>query len=258
MLWTETEAGKINGAQQRLWVALGEHASNVAEWVNKDPKFVKRLARFAVNQGAEPWTSPKVAREIMGENMFSSKDATEYFGIRPTRDQTNVLSRVPFSEKELADRNSSHILVAVFPLSILDLRIKAQDLVFRSDVELQKLPGAHNRGEVGWKLIGKSDVNCSSGKNWADQLKLLLPFEAVPTAQELVYTIAGYFLATGEQLFKWAGVKTLNVNAAGNHIQVGPFSREPDGLNAPNKPELWICSEEKSQKCGLAHRTNYE
>ena len=63
--WTQVPAGEINGAQQRLWVAIGDNADEVVTRINTDPAFVANIARLMVNGGYEPSTSQKLAREIM-------------------------------------------------------------------------------------------------------------------------------------------------------------------------------------------------
>lgn len=46
--WRDVPAGVINAAQQRLWVALGNRAGEVAYRINTDQTFVQTLARLAI------------------------------------------------------------------------------------------------------------------------------------------------------------------------------------------------------------------
>jgi len=57
MKWTQVPAGDINAANQRLWVAIGDNAEEVATRINTDPAFVAKIARLMVSGGYEPSTS---------------------------------------------------------------------------------------------------------------------------------------------------------------------------------------------------------
>lgn len=81
----------------------------------------------AQDVGFEPSTSRKCAREIMGRNMFGVEEAIKHFLVNPSHQQLAVLSEIPFSEAVLEQCKNTHVLIAVFPLSILDVRGKMQD-----------------------------------------------------------------------------------------------------------------------------------
>jgi hypothetical protein len=57
--WNEVPAGVIKGAEQRLWVALGEQAEEVATTINAYPKFTRDIARRI--EEALPSTTYRVA-----------------------------------------------------------------------------------------------------------------------------------------------------------------------------------------------------
>ena len=160
--WTKVPAGDINAANQRLWVAVGNNADEVAARINSDPIFVANIARLMVKGGYESSTSQNNAREIMGKNFFGIKEAIKHFGVDPTDLQLADLAEVPFSDKVLRSCNDTHVLVAVFPLSILDIRGISKKQFDRSllcsqdwyDME----PFAMDKGEVGWQLVRKGPI----------------------------------------------------------------------------------------------------
>jgi len=126
MKWTEVPTGKTHSAFQHFMVALGEEADVAVERINSEAEFAKRLATYARNGGLEPSSSQKHAREIMDKNFFGVEEAISHFGINPTRRQLAALSEVPFSEATLQQAKDTHVLVAVFPLSLLEVRAKVQ------------------------------------------------------------------------------------------------------------------------------------
>ncbi len=219
--WTQVPHGDINAASQRLWVAVGDNADEVAARINTDPTFVANIARLMVNGGYEPSTSQKLAREIMGKNFFGIEEAIKHFGVNATKQQLAVLAEVPFSEEVLRACKDTHVLVAVFPLSILDIRGIAKK---QSDRTLfYKQAFAKNKGKVGWHLIRKEPVANSMSKTWNEQQTLLLQDEETPTAQIVVYTMVGHFLATSERLFEKIYVRCIDLGSGGRRVYVGSF-----------------------------------
>jgi hypothetical protein len=225
--WTQVPAGDINAANQRLWVAIGDNAEEVAARINTDPAFVANIARLMVNGGYEPSTSQKLAREIMGKNFFGIEEAIKHFGVNATKQQLAVLAEVPFSEEVLKSCKDTHVLVAVFPLSILDIRgiVKKQsDLtLFYSQDWYDKQAFAKDKGEVGWQLVRKEPITNSTSKTWNDQQALLSKDEETPTARIVVYTMVGHFLATGERLFEKIYVRCVDLDSGGYRVGVGGF-----------------------------------
>lgn len=176
----------------------------------------------------EPTTSQKRAREIMGKNMFGVEEAIQHFGVNPTRQQTLALSEIPFSEEVLQKAKDTHVLVAVFPLSVLEIRGKVDSKLFYDQSWYNKESSfAKERGETSWQLVLKTPVDNSTSKNWEEQLALIS--EEVPTAQVMVYTIIGHYLATGERLFEHIYVRTSSVDSDGYRVYVGYF--DSDGLD---------------------------
>ena len=220
--WTEIETGKTHSAFQHIMVALGEKADGVVDRINTDPAFAKRLAAYAINEDLEPVLSPIRAQQIMGKNFFGFEEAVEHLGISPTCRQFVALWRIPFTEAVLQQCTDTHILVAVFPLSILEIRGKDSTLFHRQEWYDEE-SFATERGEVNWRLVRKTPVGNSLSYNWSDQQALISKDDEVPTAQVMVYTIIGHFLATGERLFEKVYVHTSSVDSDGGHVSVGGF-----------------------------------
>ena len=191
---------------------------------SKGNDLATKVVRLIQNGGFEATTSQKRAREIMGRSFFGVEEAIKHFGVNPTRQQLVALSEVPFSEAVLEQLKDTHVLVAVFPLSILEIRGKVQDKgLFYNQDWYNKQFFAKERGEVIWQLVRKTPVDNSNSKNWQEQQALIAKEDEVPTAQVMVYTITGHYLATGERLFEHIYVRTSSVGSGGYRVIVGVF-----------------------------------
>jgi hypothetical protein len=247
--WTQVPAGDINAANQRLWVAIGDNAEEVAARINTDPAFVANIARLMVNGGYEPSTSQKLAREIMGKNFFGIEEVIKHFGVNATKQQLAALAEVPFSEEVLKSCKDTHVLVAMFPLSILDIRgiAKKQSdrTLFYSQDWYDKQAFAKDKGEVGWQLVRKEPIANSTSKTWNDQQALLSKDEETPTARIVVYTMVGHFLATGERLFEKIYVRCVDLDSDGDRVLVGDFDAGGLGVGS------WS-DDDRSDRIGLS------
>ncbi len=221
MNWSETPSGTIVGAVQRFLVALGDDANVVANRINSDPDFLQDLALFARNGGYQPSASQKRARRIMGSNFFGVEEAMRHFGVKPSKQQLASLTEIPFALEVLIANKDTHVLVAVFPLSILDVRSKvsASNLFYNQDW-YNRERFAKTKGELGWRLIRKKPVANSTNKTWREQQVLLSQDEETPKAQVVVYTTIGHFLATGERLFEEVYVRCSDLDSNGPHVHV--------------------------------------
>ncbi|HXK32089.1 MAG TPA: hypothetical protein VJ378_01275, partial [Candidatus Paceibacterota bacterium] len=192
---------------------------------SKGNDLATKLVRLIQNGGFEPTTSQKRAREIMGKNFFGVEEAVKHFGVNPTRQQLAALSEIPFSEAVLEQSKNTRVLVAVFPLSILEVRGKVEHKLFynHEDAWYNKQSFAKERGEVNWQLVCKTPVDNSISKNWQEQQALIAKDDEVPSAQVIVYTIIGHYLATGERLFEHIYVRTSSVDSGGHRVSVGYF-----------------------------------
>jgi hypothetical protein len=195
---------------------------------SKGNDLATKVVRLIENGGFEPSTSQKRTREIMGRNFFGIEEAIKHFGVNPSRAQTAALAEVPFTEEVLESCKDTNVIAAVFPMSILDVRAKVKDesdRLFYDQTWFNKESFAKDRGEIGWRLIRKTPVENSTSKNWDEQQALLDQNEETPSAQVMVYTIIGHFLATGERLFENVYVRTSSVDSGGGRVDVGRFDR---------------------------------
>lgn len=197
---------------------------------SKGNDLAAKVVRLIQNGGFEATTSQKRAREIMGRNMFGVEKAIKYSGVNPSRQQTAALADVPFTEATLEACKRTHVLVAVFPLSIIDIRSEAK--LFYDQSWYNKESFAKDRGDVSWQLVRKAPVENSTSKTWQEQQALLGQNEETPSARVMVYTIIGHHLATGERLFERVYVRCSDLTSDGNHVYVGNF--DANGLNVNN------------------------
>lgn len=188
---------------------------------SKDNDLAAKVVSLIQNGGFEPTTNQKRAREIIGRNMFGVEEAIRHFGVNPKRQEVAALSEIPFSEATLEACKNSHVLVAVFPLSILEIRSKAK--LFYDQSWYNKESFAKDRGETEWQLIRKTPVDNSTSKSWTEQQALLPKNDETPEARTLVYTTIGHFLATGERLFEKIYVRCSDVASGGGRVCVGGF-----------------------------------
>lgn len=183
----------------------------------------------------EPKLTQIRAREIMGRNFFGAEEASKHFGVKPSAQELAYLSDIPFSEDTLTACRNSHVLIAVFPLSIRKIRHKVAPEVFYRDPHYPQEEEwdkgqafAMNRGELGWHLVHKTAVSYSAYETWCEQQKLLNIHEKTPTARVLVYTMAAQRLSAGELLFIYLGsdsVRCADLLSSGNHVVVSGYRR---------------------------------
>jgi hypothetical protein len=222
------------GPLNQLIVNLGGQDGD--QWEQQLKQFLRKEPCWTngqVTQVAEPKPTPSIlelAREIMGTNFFGIEEAIKYFGVNATKQQLAYLTEVPFSEEVLKSCKDTHVLVAMFPLSILDIRgiAKKQSdrTLFYSQDWYDKQAFAKDKGEVGWQLVRKEPIANSTSKTWNDQQALLSKDEETPTARIVVYTMVGHFLATGERLFEKIYVRCVDLDSVGFRVLVGSFDAE--------------------------------
>ncbi|MCL5017318.1 MAG: hypothetical protein M1155_01465 [Patescibacteria group bacterium] len=182
----------------------------------------------------EPTKSQKAAKEIMGNNFFGIEDAIEHFKLRPTRSEIATLQDVPFSEATLRACKDTHVLVAVFSLSILEMLSNKmlQPLFSVGDTEkapwFKKEKFFWKEGEVRWCLIRKNPEDDSFNEEWVDQLSRFGMHSDPARVRMAVYAALGHFLKTGERMFAEGMARCAELDESGRRITVGPFKE--DGL----------------------------
>ena len=186
------------------------------------------------------------AAENFGKNIFGVEEAIKHFAVNPTKQQLAYLAEVPFAESVLEACKDTHVLVAVFPLSLLDIRgaCKDQGLFYNQDW-YNKQSFAKEKGEVNWQLIRKIPVDDSTSKTWDEQNKLLGKNDEVPTIRAVVYTMVGHYKATGERLFEKVWVRCSDLGSDGGRVYVGSF-----GAGGLSVDDRW--DDNRSDSLGLA------
>jgi len=181
-------------------------------------------------------TKQKRAREIMSRNFFGIEEAVKHFGINPTSEQLAVLSDIPFSEALLEQSKDTHVLAAVFPLSILVIRDSVDPKLFynHKSAWYNEQSFARENGAVSWQLIRKAPADDLISKNSQEQQALFGKDEDMPTAQALVYTAIGYFLNTGVRFMDRKYACTSSVDSGGNRVYISDV-----GLNGLGISDYW-------------------
>ncbi len=190
-------------------------------------------ARKGVEEASfEPSESETAAREIMGKNMFGIADAIKHFKSSPTEKELSALEKIPFSEATLRECANTHILVADFGLSVVDVWEQHTQLFYSKAnpwySEKDQAKWARKCVKAQWRLLRKTAVKDSFSKDFHDQEALLGKGEEVPEAREMVCMVIGHYLASREKLFPDYYVRTKSLSGAGDRIRIGCF--DSDGL----------------------------
>jgi hypothetical protein len=175
---------------------------------SKGNEKAKEIVNLLQNGLYEPTPSHKAAKEIMGNNYFGPEDAAKYLGVRPTRKQLIALAEIPYSKATLLECKDTHLLVAVFPMSLMEMLFNKRFAdVFDTEAKEKTKKEFRNQifaldpGEIEWRLVRKSPEKDSLQKEWIQQLQILGEKNRVASARVVVYAVISYFLKTGEQLF---------------------------------------------------------
>jgi len=179
----------------------------------------------------DPGISQELAQKIMKLNFFGIEEAARYLQVTPTRNQRHPV--IECTERQLYKMRDTHILVADFGLSVLDIRSRVQRELFslkaRSGYDGEEF--ATQRDTPNWRLVRKLPVKNSPGATWDEQQDLLAEDEETPTARIMVYTIIGHFLHVGERLFEAMYVRCSDKHTDGRRVRVGYFDIEGLGFS---------------------------
>ncbi len=167
-------------------------------------------------------TSLRRAKRIMGRHIFTPDDAFLYVGAPLPETARRMLKRVSFNEATLRHCKDTHLLVAVLPISINEIRAKAERRHFSDNNWYADLAFAKDEGLAGWHLVRKSSLPKSVWLPLGGQLGLLTEREALPSARVMVFTIIGFREKQGDHLFDAEFVRCAD--REGNYcISVGNF-----------------------------------
>lgn len=180
----------------------------------------------------------RVAQQIMGHNFLGLDAVITKFGVHMTEQELLNYPEIPWSEDELNEVRDTHLLVAGYPLTIVEIRAKAPrtpKTFYRYEdgwYNNQRF-ATEERVGLGWHLIRKDIVPNSTRKTWSEQQKLISPNEEVPGACDFVYAIVLYYLVTGGRLFPSVYARCSSVDSGGSHVYVGCF--DADGLRVHSR-----------------------
>ena|SRR3989338_8508391 len=225
---TDEEFGRDHGLIHEVVVTGRKVGAGRDFWskLAQDPALFERTVRFVSHGGLDRVEIELRAREIMGKNFFGIEEALDTFLFKLPARELAPLSEIPFSEEILLACKDTHILVAVLPLSILQIRSQLNTKFFFShDGAWYNNAGfAEERGQAGWHLISKLPVADSTAKTWYQQQPLLSACEMVPSARIMVYSIISHHAASGERLFPSVRVRCSTEDLPCGHVSVGRFN----------------------------------
>lgn len=157
--------------------------------------------------GEIPFTNEKRARQILP---VIGVEGAINLGIKPTKEQLLALEEVPFSEIKLQKCKNTHFLIAIFPISIIELRSIFQPNVPNwSTYDHNEF--AKEKGELSWKLVPM----VSESKDGARKL----------TVRELCYAFQTYQRIFKKRLFEDEYVTSCSLDSEGNAVKIGRSDR---------------------------------
>jgi len=226
--------GRKAGAGREFWAQIA-HDRTLFE---KVVTFVRSVDFVGTTQDR--------AFKIMGPSFFGVADAIQHFQVIPSPHKLDDLSRIPFSERTLEECRDTHVLLAVFPLSINQIRNRVaakHGHLFSDSQWYQDQPFATDRGKTEWQLVRRTPVPNSTGAlTWQERVALLGRREEVPKARVVVYMMAAFYLLTGDSLFRNVRVYCADMRTEDSHIDIGgidPGKIQGDchrGLASARKP----------------------
>lgn len=171
--------------------------------------------------------SQQAAKAIMGTNFFGTQEAAQHFGALWTQAQFDALATVPYSTEILEECKNTHVLVAGYPMTIVQVRSIARQAKKDKTFNVPSESGWYRNANfasrvkvrVRWYLVRKKPVDYSCGKDWWHQNQLLKD-ERVPKTCVIVYTIIGHFFNTGERLFENVSVRTSDTDPRRHYVPV--------------------------------------
>jgi hypothetical protein len=201
--------------------------------VRADRQFAAKLVAYWRGQEEEPYLDTETqaaAREIMRMNFLGLEEVRRHYGIHYSRREQQKLAKVPYSTYTLERYAETHLLVAGYPLTILDILRKNPGLIIsirntildctpRNPEEwLQNESWAKDaKVELRWHLIPKTLIN--RAREWQ-----MMHGEYICRACEITYAVILYYLARGERLLPDVYATCADVqNEKGPNINVGCF-----------------------------------
>jgi hypothetical protein len=201
---------------------------------------------IAMDDSVSTAVSLEAARAIMGNNFFGLGEALAHFGLCPNEHELQDLARIPFSHQMLERYGDTHLLHAVLPISIIEMRSMHPNLFTRAIAWYDDMEFASVRGQARWYLIRKTPVENSFGKTYGDQ-RNRCGHAGTPTARVLVYALLAHALSTGQQCFDTISVRTSDTLPASSKLTEQEMMRVDVGFNNKRISILWSDAEAGKQ-----------
>ncbi len=177
----------------------------------------------------QPTTSQQRAAEIMGRNYHGPDQVAKHFGVRYRDTELTQLAEIPYPEDELRAKKDTHILVAGYPLTTLEIRKRMKRNFYKQDWYENEDFARKTKVRLRWLLLLKTDVPNSRSKTYVEQTALLDPDDETSIFCEVVYGMNIHFAETGGRLHETYYVRCQDVTSHGNRVYVGSFY--PEGLD---------------------------
>lgn len=184
---------------------------------------LRRIVWLVRSRLYKPTEMEKRAKEIMKNNFFDVKDAIRYLGARPASAELRLIREQlkKYSENDLKNFRYTHMLVAVFRLSILKLQKRSG--LFHNLKSYKKEKFAGEKGNTGLYMI-QVFVPGSTMQTWEEQLKIIDGCEEVPTVRVVAYSVIGHYLKTKIRLLKSVYVRTISNASTCDFVSIGVFN----------------------------------
>lgn len=236
---TSGEVAKLLGRVSKADRLLLEAGLDLKDYqrVIDNPEMRDRLVRFwKAGAPAEFRATPsgatlECAWKIMGKNVIDPEKVAKHLDVAFSVEQLKQLANFPFSESALQECKDTHILVAGYPLSIMDIREKASKLFRSQDWYNDEKFATKEKVNLRWYLIRKDIIPDSINKRYQEQTALLTEDEEVPRACEMAYMIILYYRAKGIRLFEKLYARCQDVTSGGRRVLVGVFGSEGLGVS---------------------------
>lgn len=167
----------------------------------------------------------------MKDHFLGLDTVSDLYRIRYTATERQALTRIPFRADELKAKRETHVLVAGYKLSIVDMRRHARRLFYPSDWYVNQ-PFANQDVGCCWYLLRHGPVPGSLDKGYRKQERMVDTMEHVPFACEMVYMMVLYALARHERLLQEGYVRCRDQDTGGNRIRVGAFTSSGLGVTS--------------------------
>jgi hypothetical protein len=209
----ELPYGKVEAVKRRLFDQLGIAGARVVRALDVNFPAFTLVVQHMIDLVMKPvhWSR---AEEIMGGHYLGTSLVSGCFGEKggTWEDFSGGSGSVPFSEEMLIRCQKSHLLLAVFPLSIQE--IVPPGTVFRVAPSIVR---AKDSGPK-WMLIRIGEVDNSLGCSEDDQHLLLTDEDEVPTARDIFFADKVWRYRSGKSLLRHG----VNVRVKPHYGAEGP------------------------------------